>query len=390
MAPDTELTLLAARTGIDNEADRRIRELVDATPDWATIQVTATRHQVLPLVASTLLGHYRGLLPKETADTLTQFTRAVAARNMLLTHELLTTLAAFDAADIPAIPYKGPSLAVAAYGSIHLRSFGDLDILVPRDDYLSAVQTLENLGYSPARPGKPTRSHYLGHTAAHAFVKGDIHIDLQWGTTMRKALSVPIEESLWNTDERVSLLGRPVRAIPPDTLFLYLSAHGARHHWDRLKWVCDIGELMRTHPGLDWSGILDEARRSGSLRTVHMATLLSHSLLSSPVPAWVLDAAGADTKAVQLTQLVIQQRFVSAAGPEYDRSEHLRFTLDTKERFVDQLRYMRGFLFQPRLEDYDWVDLPDRASFLYPALRPVRLTARAVGRRLGLSSDHDH
>lgn len=382
--------LLSSRTTLDDDSERRIGELVLGEFDWATLVATAHRHQVMPLVAATLLARHRADMPTPIETHLSDYSRALTAQNMHMTAVLLNVLNALDQASVPALPYKGPSLAVTAYGNLRLRAFGDLDILVPRHRYLEAVSVLEDLGYRPLRPARGNRRHYLGHASAHAFEKDGTHIDLQWGTTYRKALSVPVETSLWETGDRVNILGRDVKAIPPDLLFLFVCAHGARHHWDRLKWVCDVAEMIRSHPDFDWLEILSRAKDAGSVRVVYMAITLADRLLGVEVPSWVHDSAKNDEKAMALADLAVEHNLFAGGEAEYDRSEHLRFTLATKERRLDRIRYMRGFLFHPALEDYDWVTLPDILWFLYPVIRPLRLLIRAIKRRTGVQSAHDH
>jgi len=60
--------------------------------------------------------------------------------NFFLTKELLELLTLFEAHCIPASPYKGPALAIMAYGNLALRQFSDLNILVhKRPDVFSTV-----------------------------------------------------------------------------------------------------------------------------------------------------------------------------------------------------------------------------------------------------------
>ena len=48
-----------------------------------------------------------------------------------LAKKLLEILALLDREGVRAIPFKGPTLAVKAYGDLTLRPFSDLDIFVP-------------------------------------------------------------------------------------------------------------------------------------------------------------------------------------------------------------------------------------------------------------------
>src|SRR5207244_11975507 len=54
--------------------------------------------------------------------------------------------------------------------------------------------------------------------------------------------------------------GTLVRTLSAEHLLLVLCAHGAKHCWERLGWICDVAELLRGTPALDLSGMLAQAR----------------------------------------------------------------------------------------------------------------------------------
>jgi hypothetical protein len=62
--------------------------------------------------------------------------------------------------EIPAIAYKGPTLAVSAYGNLSLRQFGDLDILVQDRAYERARQLLIKQGFRDHCSGS-AQSNYV-------------------------------------------------------------------------------------------------------------------------------------------------------------------------------------------------------------------------------------
>src|SRR2546426_10956064 len=74
--------------------------------------------------------------------------RSIARRNLCLTGDLLSLLELFEARGIPAVPFKGPVLAVQAYGDVALREFRDLDILVTHRDITRARELLLARGFS--------------------------------------------------------------------------------------------------------------------------------------------------------------------------------------------------------------------------------------------------
>src|SRR5207237_1564484 len=56
---------------------------------------------------------------------------------------------AFAEAAIPAIVLKGPALAIQAYGDCSRRSFGDIDLLVKKNDLPMAQKLIDGWGYTP-------------------------------------------------------------------------------------------------------------------------------------------------------------------------------------------------------------------------------------------------
>ncbi|HEY3839236.1 MAG TPA: nucleotidyltransferase family protein, partial [Bryobacteraceae bacterium] len=86
--------------------------------------------------------HFRDMLPKTATNLLNGTSWEGMRHNMTLTAELFRILGLFNKSGIEVIPFKGPTLAVAAYGDLSLRMFADLDILVSEQDLDAAVDTL--------------------------------------------------------------------------------------------------------------------------------------------------------------------------------------------------------------------------------------------------------
>jgi len=125
--PEHELLLRCART---RESTPRIRELAAGVIDWDYLCLLARRHSVVPLLYLQLSRHASDLVPAAHLATLKRQYQENSARNTILTAELCRLVELFRASGIEAIPYKGPALAVVAYGNLTLRRFVDLDVIV--------------------------------------------------------------------------------------------------------------------------------------------------------------------------------------------------------------------------------------------------------------------
>ena len=118
------------------------------------------------------------------SEALAQFRRDYqenAARNVLLADELASIIKTLSDSGVDAINFKGPALAIAAYGDLSLRRFIDLDLIVRRNDVASAIEVLSALGYAPAGDLDPQhQSMLLEHQHNLQFTRGRIIVELHW------------------------------------------------------------------------------------------------------------------------------------------------------------------------------------------------------------------
>jgi hypothetical protein len=107
--------------------------------------------------------------------------RDTANRNLYLQGELIKILAAFQTHHIPAMPIKGPVLAMTVYGDLACRQFSDLDLLIHEHDIAQARALLARAGFRCIRHPQWIEP-YLSFAHELDFIRddGDIHVDLQW------------------------------------------------------------------------------------------------------------------------------------------------------------------------------------------------------------------
>jgi hypothetical protein len=382
---EIELLLHCASTSLDTKAFERTETLLHREIDWAVLIETALRHGVVPLLYRNLRTHFREFVPGAAMDQLQFHSNAIGLRSLFLTQELLRLLNLLDAHDIPAIPYKGPVLAVSVYKNLSLRQFGDLDILVHPHHVPKAKKLLESQGYGLLE--KLTGAQEAAQVQSHPEYRferkdGQVVVELRWLITAHWQLlsSFPLNPNhLWERCEHISLAGATVRSLLPEDLLLILCVHGASHHWERLLWICDIAELIRAHRGLDLGQVLGQAKRLGSERLVLLALFLAFDLLGADLPEKVVQRVEDDSKVKSLAMQVRKWLFREPdAGLEL--FEEAAFFIGTRERLRDRipygLFYLRAFLrtvITPNEKDQALLQLPVSLSFLYYLLRPVRL-----------------
>jgi hypothetical protein len=142
LRPEIHILLRCARSRFDTEGAKQLKSLIHKNIDWTYLLQLALAHRVMPSLHSALNSTCPDAVPAPILERLRDYFYANVGRNLFLTQKLLELLQAFESHGIPAIPYKGPTLAALIYGDLALRQIGDLDILVREPDYEKARRLL--------------------------------------------------------------------------------------------------------------------------------------------------------------------------------------------------------------------------------------------------------
>lgn len=239
--------------------------------------------------------------------------RAVAltavAGNLRRIAELHRVLEVLGSAQVPALALKGPALAVQAYGDVSLRSYDDVDVLVPPSHAERSVQALVEAGYADrwARFGRapsPEHWHDWGFTAPD----GKTLVELHWSLTSPKRYPGVNSEEAWESGGHMTVdigSGR-VPALRPELLLPLLAIHAASHSWGWLEFPASVAGLMsRSREEMDWDAVLERAERWHVRRVTHLALLMADELFGeepNALPESVRRAARKDRTALGLAR----------------------------------------------------------------------------------------
>lgn len=390
--PEVELLLCCARTCINTEGAERIRALLQDNIDWEYLLHTAHQHGVIPLLYSSLNTICPEAVPNTILDQLQSRFYDNTKRNLFLTRELLKLLDLFAAHDVAVISYKGPALAVMAYGDLALRQFSDLDIVVHERDVIKAQELLVSQGYQlPIQQSMVQERPYLQSErfresaecdGSYNIVRNDrqIMVELHWKLT-QKAFPFPIAlERLWEELKPLTIAGKTVLNFQPEDMLLILCMHGTKDAWKQLKWICDIAELIRTHQEMDWERVIEQAKALGSKRMLLLGLFLANVILDAALPEEILQKIQADASVKLLAAQIREQLFCSTDEQIETENKYL-LHLRTRECLRDRVHVLLHVMMTPSGEDWEFLPLPTYLYFLYYPLRPIRLIGK-----YGLSS----
>jgi hypothetical protein len=200
-------------------------------------------------------------------------------------------------------------------------------------------------------------------------------VELNWGIAPL-FFSFPLAPGvLWKRLRSVPFAGSPVLQLAPEHLLLVLCAHGTKHLWGRLSWICDISELIRAHPELDWREIMRHARSLGAERMLFLGLFLAGHLLGANIPEEVSQRMKSDRRVKSLAAQVMNWLLQESEPPSETLSGSL-FHLRSRERLQDKIQYCLHFAITPTFGDWSLLPLPSHLSFVYYLLRPLRLVEK--------------
>jgi Uncharacterised nucleotidyltransferase len=377
--------------------------------DWERFIQTVSWHGVLPLIYRNLSTLAPLRVPKSILSQLMKLYLINSSHNQRLTASLQDLVALFNLRGIPILSFKGPVLSELAYGSIHLRRFSDIDLLVRESDVPAVSEILKSQGFqtkddvfalmqengsfqhneNPLSIPKNLlnninlASKEASHAGEEAFIHKDnfVTVDLHW-QLMPSFFPVAFDlNQVWLTRQSFVVEQSAVDSLNPQDLLLYLCAHGSKELWRNLIWVCDVAEVIRVYPDLPWLHLWERAKTLGMERMFLLGLALAHDFLDMPLPT-VLQDQVLHHAAVQELLQVFKRRIFTDIEVLIEKREqgfwlfHNPLHLKLRDRLRDRLpQYWLTFCFTitPNSEDQQFLALPKALYPLHYLVRPIRI-----------------
>ncbi len=364
-----ELDLVLDSVRVDAAAADLNKPGIKPGLNWAALRHLALRHGVMPLVYKRLESLPAAVVPAGEMTRWRDIFLTNAAQNVRLTRKLIQVLDLLEAQGIEAVPFKGPELAVRAYGDTALRSLGDLDILIRNRDFERVYEVMEGAGYRSQFPpiGGMKRLWkrsgrdflFLDRTAIY-----DFHQRLHQGHRKFR-----IEEEVWHNLAGVQLLSRRVPVLPAGDTLLMLAIHAAKHRWQPLKWLVDAAHFAAAQPGMDWPRLFARAGHMGCRRILTITLCLARDLAGLTLPPPIGERVCQDQKALKLASRFKREILLARRHSQLAEFMGIPRTLDTP---VDKIRYVGYYLLTPSALDLTVIRLPVALYPLYTLIRPFR------------------
>jgi hypothetical protein len=368
---ESELILACCQNPWQSIVDDAVLQIIDSGVDWGLLLELADFHAVTLLVGSRLSAIGTSGLPQSVLEQVRYSQYEATKRNLRQTAELLFILKLLHQNGVQVIPFKGPVLARYLYGDRCLRESWDIDLIVQQQDVLSIKRILASAGFVPwLNLAAAQEIPYIRSACVYELRNPDknLHVELHWKNSKHPSLPFP-DYFVWARQQETSFAGTQIKTLSPETLLLLLCAHGTKHCWRRLRYLCDTADLIRVTEHIDWSGLLKTADQLGARRMVLTGLSLAHGLLQAPVPEEILQATRKNPQ-VQRIAAECSAKVLHGSRQEPGYWDTGWFNLRSFDRWQGRLRYLTHMLFSPGIEDFKATRLP---RFLFPLYRGIRL-----------------
>lgn len=351
----------------------------------------ALQHGILPLVYKTIKNLSPSDPPRSSHNTshVTRNTESqsdsylstllselktqymiIAQRNMLMTSELIRIVKLLKENNIEALAFKGPTLSQMAYGDITLRQYGDLDILVKKENIYKIDSLLKDLGYQRLLKLTPIQEKvYIQNSQDLGFYhpKSAVLFEMHW-SLLNEDYPLKINlDTIWKTPQTININQQKIKTFPTEELLMYLCIHGSKHLWERIEWIKDIDLLIRKED-IDWEKIIKKIDGSGFEVMIYLGLSLSMQLFNTPLPKNITDHIS-NMESLNTLSVFVLQSWQDPKNVFQETHTMLKFFPGIKEKSL----YLHKILIKPSLNDYWFVDLPKSLYWVYYFVHPYLL-----------------
>ena len=247
-AEDAQSTVGVAAFGLDTTRCLPTTPL-DADA-WAhTLALIAEQRLVGLLAQAVATGGFA--VDAEQAAVVHAFHEHDVLRALRLESLVISVVDLLSEAEIPSRVLKGSAIAHTAYADPSLRSFCDVDVLVPGDSFDAAVVAISATGarrrYAQPRPGFDRRFSKGASFLTSTGLAIDLHRTFVLGPF---GLTIDLP-AVFEQRRQFALAGRLLDTLPAEETFVHVCLHTALGDWPpRLVPMRDVAQMLTT-PSLD-------------------------------------------------------------------------------------------------------------------------------------------
>lgn len=272
--------------------------------DWRILIEESDRHGVTPLLYFRVKTSSGSHVPTGVIEELRNAYLRSTAANARRYRQLSTILTALKDESIPVIVLKGAHLGEVVYGGmIGLRTMGDVDLLLRREDLPRSRHRLLDIG------GCPSDERAL-NLDIHWNI-GDVDLFGNRGLAVAQ-FNIDVD-GIWERARPAVIGGVQTLVLSPEDLLIHLCIHLSYDHLfldAGLRGLCDLRQTIRHYHGrMEWDGVQRRSEEWGMRNAVFLSLLLAKTLLGADVPDRVVESMTPDQWDAEAGDWALRQVF---------------------------------------------------------------------------------
>lgn len=258
-----------------------IEKILDKELDWNFIVNTASSLELIPLLNHGLYPFYKTKIPPKVISFIKDKVRFVTGLNLGYFKELKRFVGKLDKANIPVCLLKGASVAIPVYGSISLRSFGDIDLLIGKDDLEKAIELFrEDYTINFFLPNLDMCKKYHFHISLSRKKPPSYCFEIHWALfTPDSYLNLP-PTVLWENIEVFLFEDSLFKTLSPENSFIHLIIHFTRNAFSSPRDLWDIYWLIN-RKDVNFGLLVERVRKFGMERRLAASMLFIDSFFGT-------------------------------------------------------------------------------------------------------------
>ncbi len=380
---EVKLLVLCSVNNITEEQQKVILKLIQSTVNWETFYAMVVKNRVYPIVYKNLKKLNTSAVNEQILVRLENDYKKSQFFTLLQAKELIKVMEQLKQQEIQAVSIKGPLLARSIYQDVFLRVSRDLDILVAPSEIHEVEKILLKMGYVQVDNFNHLslkQKKLLIKTLHHFSYSNDtgVLIELHWRlSSVYYDLSF---DEIWRNKRTITMFGKDFNILSDEENLIYLIIHGSRHAWKRLRWLCDIYEIMK-NKALDWNYVINRAKELGVIHLVEQTIILLKIFFRYQPQIHLSLTKYERTIANRLAFMSLP--FINSLGDETEMYGHPLYKNIKKYSWVwyqgvDMKMQLILSHFIPNTVDFQTIKLQDKYFYLYYVLHFFKISKKCI------------
>ncbi len=287
-----EILMLSVRLDDTNDAVSKAVKIISTNKiDWNDLLERARLHGIRPQLENLLNKVSSAEIPDYVMENLQDSIRENLLRQLNNIVEFFNINKSLEVLNIQIIPFKGFWLAHEMYGNLADRESFDVDLFIDLKDLEKIKSVMTEKGYIVQKTlTRLTEGYILNELSEYNFSKfsGDtriFHFEYQWRIGLKSyRMDIKMKDIASQITKGVLQNQKFTVFTPEANLLLVIMHHGGKDRFIRLRDVLDISKIIRNHPDLDWSWLIEKAKKFHVENLVYLGVQLASKITGIPVP----------------------------------------------------------------------------------------------------------